>query len=175
MLRSLALASAVVAATGCQTFVGIEDVDGHLPYVDAEYLIGLKRARADGSGDDVIRLRGTATLDPDRRALTLSLNQLSFTTGQSVAENAIAGVVFADGPSAEFDLSLTIQPGAVEGTLAPADATVSARMRMTLEGDFAICATPVSGGALPSIGSIVVDPATATPTGDRFDTACDDL
>ena len=27
MLRSLALASAVVAATGCQTFVGIEDVD----------------------------------------------------------------------------------------------------------------------------------------------------
>ena len=84
-----------VALGGCQTFVGIDDVAGHLPYVDGEYLIGLQRLEADGDMP-VIRLRGTATLDPDTRALALSLSQLSATTGATVQENGIADLVFAE-------------------------------------------------------------------------------
>lgn len=169
MSRALALPLAVLV-TGCQTFVGIEDVEGHLPYVEGEYLIGIKRARAAG-GEDILRLRGTATID-DNRSLTMSLDQLAFTTGSGISENTISGIVFPDGATTtEFDLNLTIQDGAVQDFDA-SDATISARMRLTLETDFSICAEPVSG-TLPSLGSVLIDTETATPTIDKFDVGCD--
>jgi hypothetical protein len=47
-------------------------------------------------------------------------------------------------------------------------------MRMTLEGDYAICAAPVGGG-LPSIGSILVAPGDPTPPLADFNATCDGL
>jgi hypothetical protein len=163
-----------LALGGCQTFVGIDDVAGHLPYVDGEYLIGLQRLEADGDMP-VIRLRGTATLDPDTRALSLSLSQLSATTGATVQENGIADLVFAeDATAVEFDLSIEIRPEATEPPTAAVDSTVSARMRIKLEGDYAICAEPVTG-MLPKLGSVLIPPGTATPAVTEFDADCDGL
>lgn len=163
-----------VALGGCQTFVGIDDVAGHLPHVDGEYLIGLQRRQADGAMP-VIRLRGTAALDLDTRSLTLALEQLSATTGGTVSENAISNLVFADDATAvEFDLSIEIRPEATEPPTAAVDSTVSARMRMKLEGDYAICAEPVTG-ALPKLGSVLISPGEATPPVGEFDADCDGL
>ncbi len=163
-----------VALGGCQTFVGIDDVSGHLPYVDGEYLIGLQRREADGDMP-VIRLRGTATLDPDTRTLSLALSQLAATTGATVSENGISNLVFADDATAvEFDLSIEIRPEATEPPTAGGDSTVSARMRMKLEGDYALCAEPVTG-ALPKLGSVLIAPGTPTPPLAEFDPDCDGL
>ncbi|MBK7077997.1 MAG: hypothetical protein IPH44_37605 [Myxococcales bacterium] len=163
-----------LALGGCQTFVGIDDVAGHLPYVDGEYLIGLQRREADGDMP-IIRLRGTATLDPDTRTLALSLSQLSATTGATVSENGISDLVFADDATAvEFDLSIEIRPEATEPPTAGVDSTVSARMRVKLEGDYAICAESVAGG-LPKLGSVLIAPGEATPALAEFDADCDGL
>ncbi|MEZ4402457.1 MAG: hypothetical protein R3B06_20710 [Kofleriaceae bacterium] len=165
----------LVVATGCQGFVGIDDVAGHLPLVDGEYLIGLRRTRESGAVE-TIRLRGTATLDRGARTLSLSLSQLAFDDGRPLSENAIGGITFPiDEASAPFDLSIAIRPEAVDQTTAPspADATVTGQMVMRLEGDYALCAPLVSGDTSTSIGSIVVDHATPTPPDTSFDTDCD--
>ena len=160
-----------LAAGGCQTFVGIDDVSGHLPHVDGEYLIGLERMSA--GGPQKIRLRGTASIVD--RTLTMSLNQLSATTGAMLSENAIDDVVFPEGATAvDFQLSIEIRPDATDPATPAADSQVSASMRMFLEGDYAICAKPTTG-TLPTIGSIVVDTADPTPALAQFDVACDDL
>lgn len=173
VLRS-SLVAVAVAAGGCQGFVGIDDVAGHLPHVDGTYLIGLKRHQADGT-DVTIRFRGTAALDVDARSLTVSLSQLAAATGAPVSENAISGLVFPDDATAvEFDLSMAIRPEATEPPTGGVDATVSARMRFRLEGDYALCAEPTTG-TLPTIGSILVDPTEPTPPVTAFDTACDGL
>src|SRR5262245_23328328 len=98
--------AAVVLASGCQTFIGIEDVEGHLPRLDGDYLVGLKRRRVDGT-IDVVRFTGAARLDPDTRELRLpSLDQLAEPAGTVAAENSIVGVVFDDGATeATFELS----------------------------------------------------------------------
>jgi hypothetical protein len=174
MIRCLLVVS-LVAVTGCQTFVGIDDVSGHLPYVDGEYLIGIKRVRADNTTMDNIRLRGNAVLNADTRSLTLSLRQLSATNGSVVAENEIAGLVFPDDASTvEFDLSVALQDAALTTPATGADASVGARMRLRLEGDYAVCAVPVTG-ALPTIGSILVTTATVTPLEAKFSYTCDEL
>lgn len=173
MVRS-PLVLALLVAGGCQTFIGIDDVAGHLPHVDGEYLFGLKRSR--GGMDDTIRLRGTATLDPDTRTLALALDQLSATDGSKVSENAISGLVFPDdGTEVDFTLSIEIRPAATVPPTDPADSLVSAPMRMRLEGDYALCAVPTGAGPLPSIGSVLVEAATPTPAIGVFDTGCDDL
>ncbi|MBK9032595.1 MAG: hypothetical protein IPL61_15000 [Myxococcales bacterium] len=165
----------VLAAGGCQTFVGIDDVAGHLPHVDGEYLIGLKRVRADGVTTDTIRLRGTATLDPDTRTLALALAQLAAADGAVVSENAISGLEFPDDATeVDFQLSIEIRPTATEPATDAGDSQVNATMRMRLEGDYALCAVPVGGG-LPTIGSILVESATATPPKEQFSTECDGL
>lgn len=170
----IALAAVLLAASGCQSLIGIDDVSTHLPYVDGEYLIGLDRGGT-GTSPKQIRLRGTASLDPDTRRLELALSQLSAANGSVLAENAISNLVFPEGAtSVDFDLSLEIRPAATEPATTAAESQVSARMRMTLEGDFALCAESIDGTG-PSIGSILVDSETPTPALATFSYACDDL
>ncbi len=170
----IALVAVLVAASGCQSLIGIDDVSTHLPYVDGEYLIGLDRGGSAASPHQ-IRLRGTASLDVETRRLELALSQLSATGGTVLAENAISNLVFPEGATAvEFDLSIEIRAAATEPPTPVAESQVSARMRMTLEGDFALCAESTTAGG-PTIGSILVDSETPTPTLDKFSYTCDDL
>ena len=173
-----ALAAALCGAAGCQTFIGIEDPEGHLPRLDGDYLVGLKRLRADGSTEDIIRLAGTARLDPDTRELRIQMNQLAEPGGAVVAENAITGVIFdVDATEATFEMSIAIDDRAITAPSSdPADDRVAATMVMRAEGDYAFCAVPSDTTAsLPSIGSILIAPGTPAPPRDEFDTACDDL
>jgi hypothetical protein len=180
MLRATLAAAAalsVLLAGGCQTFIGIDDVQGHLPRLDGDYLVGLKRLRADGTTTDTIRLVGTGRLDPSTRELRLSLSMLNV-AGDTVSENAITGLVFPDDASTvDFDLSIAVPPEAVMNpSTNAADANVMARMTLRAEGDYAFCALPVAGGAMvPSIGSILTTPGATVPEVDMFDTGCDDL
>ena len=169
----IALVAVLVAASGCQSLIGIDDVSTHLPYVDGEYLIGLDRGGSAASPHQ-IRLRGTASLDVDTRRLELALSQLS-TTGTVLAENAISNLVFPEGAtSVEFDLSIAIRSAATEPPTPMEESLVSARMRMTLEGDFALCAEAIAADG-PTIGSILVDSETPTPALDKFSYTCDGL
>lgn len=173
MVRT-ALVAVLIAASGCQSFIGIDDVSTHLPYVDGEYLIGLDRHGSSASPHQ-IRLRGTASLDVEARRLELALSQLSASTGSVLAENAISNLVFPEGATeVQFDLSLEIRGAATEPATPTADSQVSARMRMKLEGDFALCADSVDGTG-PTIGSILVDSETATPPLGDFSYTCDEL
>lgn len=179
-VSSLAAAVALAGVTalgGCQTFIGIEDVEGHLPRLDGDYLVGLKRTRADATTVDDIRLVGTARLDPQTRELRLSLNMLAAADGTVVSENGITGLVFPDDATAvAFDLSIQIRPEAVNTTISnPLDAKVEARMVMHAEGDYAFCAVPETGAAMPSIGSILVAGGGPPPEVDMFDFVCDGL
>jgi|GEM_PF-3215263 len=174
-LAAAALA-AVTVLGGCQTFIGIEDVEGHLPRLDGDYLVGLQRTRADGTTIDQLRLVGTARLDPDTRELRLALNMLNATTGATVSENAINGLVFPeDADEVGFELSIGVQDSAVVTPLTDAaDDLVTAPMVLRAEGDYAFCAT-ATGGPSTSIGSILIAPGTATPEVDRFNFVCDGL
>lgn len=177
-MRALSLCVLALGLGGCQTFIGIEDVQGHLPEMDGEYLVGLHRVRADDSVER-IRLVGSARLDVDARELDISLTQRSATDGSIVSENAINDLVFPeDSNEVEFDLSITIRDEAVEVPMTdPADRLVAARMVMRLEGDFAFCAEAVGDPAsAPAIGSILVAPVPSPiPEKDMFDVLCDDL
>ena len=172
----VAAAVAVTILGGCQTFIGIEDVEGHLPHLDGDYLVGLTRTRADGTTVDNIRLIGTATLDPETRQLLLSLSMLSAADGAVVSETTIIGTFPEDASEGPFDLSITIRSEAVNTTISnPLDAEVEARMIMRAEGDYAFCAVPEAGTPKPSIGSILVAGGGPPPEVDMFDFVCDDL
>jgi hypothetical protein len=176
MYRVTFAAAAALLLGACQTFIGIDDVQGHLPRLDGDYLVGLQRKRVDQTVD-TIRLVGNARLDANR-ALNLSLNMLSATTGATVSENSISGLVFPeDASEVEFDLSIQVRPEAVTMPITnPADNTVSARMILRAEGDYAFCAVPkTTGELLPSMGSILVSGGGPPPEVDMFDTVCDGL
>lgn len=179
MLRAALLCATLAAAGGCQTFIGIEDVQGHLPEMDGDYLVGLHRVRADRTVER-LRLVGSARLDPASRELDISLTMRSATNGAVVSENAISDLVFPeDSVEVEFDLSINVRDEAVLTPMTDeADRLVAARMRMRLEGDFSFCATAIGGDPAfaPSIGSILVatEPSTV-PESDLFDVQCNDL
>ena len=112
----------VLAGTGCQTFVGIDDAAQHLPRLDGNYLVAIDRARAapNNTVRDTIRMQGSATLDVDARTLDLSLNILPFGGGSPISETTINDIVFPDdSDEVEFVLDLTIPAGAINPTPAP--------------------------------------------------------
>ncbi len=164
---------ALLAGAGCQTFIGIEDANQHLPRLDGNYLVGLERTRADNTTRDVIRMQGTATLDVDNRLLDLSLNILS-TTGAPITETSISDIAFADDlDEAEFTLNLAVPAGAIAASPppAPADLNINVPVRFIAEADYSFCAKPTSAQVV-TIGSVLVETFTALPA--ITDDDCDD-
>ena len=82
MRRAVVLLLLVAACGGCQSFVGIEDAQQHLPRLDGAYLVAISRARPSDPGTiDTIRMQGTGTLDVDNRSLSLAMSILPFGGG----------------------------------------------------------------------------------------------
>jgi hypothetical protein len=166
----LALAgSLATAAAGCQTFVGLEDVEGHLPRLDGDYLIAIRRLRADAITEDTIKLRGSARLDVDRRSLDLSLSVLKFSDNTPFTETAITNITFEpDGTDAPFMLNIAVPIDAVNPVPPPAsaDQTLTAAVVFTAEDDYSFCARPASG-ARPTVGSLLLaSPGATLPAAD---------
>lgn len=176
LLRA-ALAAAALLAGGCQTFIGIEDVQSHLPRIEGDYLLGLQRARSSDNSMEKIRMIGSVELDADAREFDLSFSILATDADTVLSENSLTNLVFPDGASeVEFDLSIAIPMGAEERPITDVDdRNVDARMVLRLEGDYAFCAEQIE--PLPpttSIGSILLAPGGAHPAG-AYDVDCDDL
>lgn len=161
----------LAATTGCATFVGIEDAEQHLPRLDGDYLIAIERVRADTTRD-VIRMRGTATLDPDTRTLDLSVGILPLTGTTALSETSISGIEFpADSDEVEYTLNLTIPAGAIAATPVPtqADFQINTPVRMIAEADYSFCAKRISNDV--TLGSVLVADFATLPAPD---VACDD-
>jgi len=166
---ALALAAAL-GATGCQTFIGLEDAEGHLPRLDGSYLIAIERLRANGMTRDILRLRGTARLDVDARSLDLSLSLLRFDDGTPFTETAITDITFDDDRlDTEFMLNMAVPDAAVAPGQDAADQTLTAAVVFIAEDDYSFCARPLTG-ELPTVGSVLL----ATPGGTATpDANCD--
>lgn len=170
-----ALLLLLAAAPGCATFVGIEDAEQHLPRLDGEYLIAIERVRADAVTRDVIRMRGTAVLDVDARALELSVGILSHDgMGVPLTETSIQDIVFpADSDEVEYTINLSIPAGAIDPATSPGndDFTINTPVRFIAEADYSFCAKPLDGERVVSLGSRLVADLTMLPAEDRD---CDD-
>ncbi len=167
----------VLAGTGCQTFVGIDDAAQHLPRLDGNYLVAIDRARAapNSTVRDTIRMQGSATLDVDARTLDLSLNILPFGGGSPISETTINDIVFPDdSDEVAFVLDLTIPAGAINPTPTPSmtDLRINVPVIVIAEADYAFCAKPEQPASLPTLGSILVDGFTTLPATPDVD--CDD-
>lgn len=178
MLRGAIVVSLLAAtATGCQTFIGVEDVSAHLPRLDGTYLLTIDRIRAQGGIEDKIRLRTLASLDAEARTLDLSFVILRFNTDTAVAEGAITDLEFPDeSASTTFSLNLQIPSTAVDAP-APtgADASVVAEMLLEAESDYSFCARPADNGQTkPTFGTILVAPGAALPSAANLDLDCDE-
>lgn len=172
------LAGLVASAAGCQTFIGVEDVEAHLPRLDGTYLMSISRVRAQGGAEDKIRMRTMAELDHSTRTLDLSYAILDFDSDTAVAEGAIADLEFpADSASVTFQLNLQIPATAVDAP-APtgADASVVAEMVLHAEAEYSFCAEPADDRqAKPTIGTVLLAPPGVTlPTGVNVDLDCDE-
>ncbi len=171
----LALAAVLAtSATGCQTFIGIEDAEAHLPRLDGEYLIAIHRIRADTITNDTIKLRGSAKLDLDSRSLDLSLNVLRFADSTPFTETSITDIAFdLDGTLAPFMLNIAVPTDAVT-TVPPmrvVDQTLTAMVVFEAEDDYSFCARPASG-ANPTLGTVLLTGPTA-PLPAEPDANCD--
>jgi hypothetical protein len=176
LFASLGLAA---GASGCQTFIGIEDAQQHLPRMDGNYVVAIERARpSDLATIDQIRMVGQASLDPESRTLDLSLSILPFGGGTPLSETAITGIEFPDdSDEVEYIVNITIPPGALNPSPPPtgADFQINEQVRVIAEADYSFCAKPVStdpGAVVPRMGSQFVQDFTALPP--VSDPSCDD-
>ncbi|HVV85364.1 MAG TPA: hypothetical protein VHE35_20025 [Kofleriaceae bacterium] len=176
MSRAVVAAALLALASGCQTFIGVDDVNAHLPRLDGTYLMAIHRIRAQGGFDDVIRTRTLASLDTEARTLDLSFVILGFNTDDAVAEGSITGIEFpADGASTVFPFNLQIPSSAVAAPApAGADAVIDAQMLLKAEANYSFCARPADAGqATPTFGTVLVAPGAALPVA-NVDVDCDE-
>lgn len=165
-----------VMAGACQTFIGVEDVEAHLPRLDGSYLLVIKRERAADQLEDLIRLRAMASLDVSTRTLDISYVMLAHTDDSAVAEGSISGIEFpADSAVATFALQLQVPERAVQ---APAptgpDQSISvAAMLLRAEAEYSFCARPADG-TMPTFGTVLLAPGQPLPTGASMDDDCDE-
>lgn len=180
MRLALASLGLLAGAAGCQTFVGIEDAQQHLPRLDGNYLVTIERARpSDGAVIDEIRMTGTASLDVDSRTLDLSLSILPFGGGTPLSETTIGGIEFPDdSDEVEYVINISIPSGALNPTPPPgaSDFVVNERVRVIAEADYSFCAKPepppAPGTMIPRMGSIFVESFSTLPP--IADPSCDD-
>jgi len=179
VFRAGLAALALLAAPGCQTFVGIEEAAAHLPRLDGSYLIAIDRVRVDGTTHDTIRMRGTAVLDVDTRSLELQVGILPATgSGGPLSETSISDIVFPDdSDETDLEINLSIPAMAIAATPAPdpADLSFRANVRFIAEADYAFCAKPATATpqpVVPTIGPLLVDDLTMLPP--TADVTCDD-
>ena len=125
-----ALFMLLVAGSGCATFVGIEDPQQHLPRLDGQYLVSIERVRVDNVTRDVIRMRGTGTLDPETRTLDLSVGILRLTGDTALSETTINDISFPDdNDEVEYTINLSIPDGAINAHPAAGRRTTSRSTR----------------------------------------------
>ena len=166
-----------LAAAGCQTFIGVEDVNAHLPRLDGTYLMTISRTRS-GGAEDRIRLRTIATLDHSTRTLDLEYSMLDFDAVDEtpVAEGSISDLEFpADSATMTFSLNLQIPEDAVA---APAptgpDASVVAEMVLHAQAEYSFCAKPAdTTQPKPTFGTILLPPGTPITNASTVDISCD--
>ena len=166
--RLLLAAALAASATGCATFIDLEDAEGHLPRLDGNYLIAIDRLRADGMVRDFIKLRGTARLDLDTRTLDLSLSLLRADNGAPFTETSITDIAFAgDGIEAPFTLNIAIPDAAVTTPQLQADQTLNAPVMFYAEDDYSFCARPTGVGATtPTLGTVLLAAPGDSPPAD---------
>lgn len=170
----VALSLLLVAGSGCATFVGIEDPQQHLPRMDGDYLVSIERVRLDGVTRDVIRMRGTGTLDPETRTLDLSVGILPLTGTTALSETTINDITFPDdNDEVEYTINLSIPAGAINATPSPAqdDFTINTPVRVIAEADYGFCAKRLDGEREVTMGSVLVADFAALPAAD---VNCDD-
>lgn len=179
MRSVLALAGLLGTTAACQTFIGIDDAQQHLPRLDGNYVVGIERERpSDNAVIDVIRLQGTASLDEDARSLTLAMSILPFGGGTALSETTLSGIDFPDdSDEVEYLVNLTIPAGALNPTPAPnaqTDFQINAMVRFIAEADYSFCAKTLAAPpeTLPRLGSLFVESFTSTPA--MTDSSCDD-
>lgn len=172
MLRAVALALSLAAA-GCQTFIGVEDVQEHLPRLDGTYALSIHWVR-DGA-TDTIRTRALATFDVENRTLDLALVILKAGSNDIAAEGAITGVVFPDDDStATFAFGMNVPDSAVANPTATKSINVP-EMLLRAEAEYSFCGKggPASPGA-PSFGTILLAPGAPVPALADVDSDCDE-
>ena len=172
------LAASAAASAGCQTFIGVEDVSGHLPRLDGTYLLAIHRVRTQVTGEDVIRLRCLAALDTDTRTLDLSFAILTFRSDAPAAEGSISGVEFPpDATTASFAFNLQIPSDAVDAPAPTGTDTLIdvPDMLLRAEAEYSFCGRPATTAQTsPTFGTVMVAAGGPLPTGDRVDTDCDE-
>jgi hypothetical protein len=174
---TVGLAGVVGLAGGCQTFIGIDDVNGHLPRLDGMYLLGIHRVRTADATDDIVRLRTTAILDREARTLDLSFDILGFGSDTVVGEGSITGIEFpADDAATTFAFNVQVPAAAVAAPPPTgADQTIDvAEMLLTAEAEYSFCAHPADGAENPTFGTVLVAPGAPLPSGPSVDTTCDE-
>jgi hypothetical protein len=173
-----ALAAALGGGTGCQTFIGVEDVNGHLPRLDGMYLLAIQRVRVNGGATDVIRLKAMAALDAEARTLDVSFLVLDFDSDATVAEGSLTGIEFpADSAVASFPFTLQVPSDAVDPDNAPTDDDRMidvADMLLRAEAEYSFCAHPSGQQTSPSFGTVLIATGAPLPTGADIDTDCDE-
>ena len=178
LLAAITVAGTAVGAGGCQTFIGVEDVNAHLPRLDGTYLLAIRRTRRADGVDDVIQARALVSLDPESRTLDVSFVILGFNSDTAVAEGSITGIEFPPtGAETVFAFNLQIPSGAVRPpALSGPDQVIDVpEMLLRAEAAYSFCARPDDTEvAMPTFGTVLVAPGAALPTGDRVDTSCDD-
>ncbi|HUQ01131.1 MAG TPA: hypothetical protein VM261_01490 [Kofleriaceae bacterium] len=178
LLATIGVAAGLSAgAAGCQSFIGVEDAQQHLPRLNGNYVVAIARERpSDPTTVDIIRMQGTATLDVDNRSLSLAMSILGFNGTNVLTETSLAGIDFAD-DSDELDylINISVPAGALNPSPAPmpADLTINVNVRFIAEADYAFCAKPLGpGDMVPSLGSILVEDFNPLPA--STDDDCDD-
>jgi hypothetical protein len=178
MRSVLALAGLLGTTAACQTFIGIDDAQQHLPRLDGKYVVGIERARPSNPATiDVIRLQGTASLDEDTRSLTLSMSILPFGGGTPLSETTFNGIDFPDdSDEVEYLVQFTVPAGAINPNPAPTgeDAQFNSMVRFIAEADYSFCAKTIAAPPemLPRLGSLFVEDFTSPPA--MTDSSCDD-
>lgn len=174
---TLALVATSAAAAGCQTFIGVEDVHGHLPRLDGMYLLGIHRVRAADGSEDNLRLRTMATLDKDARTLDLSYVILAADSDSAVAEGSITGIEFPpDATETTFAFQVQVPAAAVSAPPPTGnDRTIDVPdMLLRAEAEYSFCARPASGAVSPTFGTVLVASGAPLPMGEDVDLDCDE-
>jgi len=172
-MSALRLASVLaVAASGCAGLVEIEDAQQHLPRLNGTYLVAISRNRIDANPPDVVRMRGTASLDPETRTFGFSARILMPDNTLS-SETSISNVVFPDdSDEVEFTLVISIPTGAVVPPPAASDDTINTPVRFIAEADYSFCAKAVEGERVVTMGSFLIPSLEMLPP--TNDPDCDD-
>ena len=179
MLRAAIVASLLVATgAGCQTFIGVEDAEAHLPRLDGTYLMAIHRTRSGGGQQDIIRTRCTASLDTETRMLDLDFEILGFNSDTTVAEGSISDLEFpVDATTATFEFNLSILPSEVDAP-APTGADLAIHvpaMVLRAEAEYSFCAEPATAIAgMPTLGTVLIQTGKQLPTGASVDSNCDE-